>query len=162
MSIAHRIGELYAAKMNAVLDRVSDPRELADYTYTQLRDLLAEVHRSMARVAAGREHAELRVNELQHAADRMGEQSERAVQAGREDLARQALARRSAILAEVSTLREQHDALLAEERKLSAPSGGCGPRSRSSAPGRKRSRPLIRRRGPGRSSPRPSPGSPVR
>ena len=120
MSVAHRIGELYAAKMNAVLDRVSDPRELADYTYTQLRDLLAEVHRSMARVAAGREHAELRVNELRHAADRMGEQSERAVQAGQEDLARQALARRSAILAEVSNLQEQHDALLAEERKLSA------------------------------------------
>ena len=120
MSIVHRIGELYAAKMNAVLDRVSDPRELADYTYTQLRDLLAEVHRSMARAAAGREHAELRVNELRHAADRMGEQSERAVQAGQEDLARQALARRAAILAEVSALREQHDALLAEERKLSA------------------------------------------
>ena len=120
MSIAHRISELYAAKINAVLDRASDPRELADYTYTQLRDLLAEVHRSRARVAAGREHAELRVNELRHAADRMAEQSERAVQAGQEDLARQALARRSAILAEVSSLREQHDALLAEERKLSA------------------------------------------
>ena len=27
MSVAHRIGELYAAKMNAVLDRASDPRE---------------------------------------------------------------------------------------------------------------------------------------
>jgi len=30
MGIAHRIAELYAAKINAVLDRVSDPRELAD------------------------------------------------------------------------------------------------------------------------------------
>jgi phage shock protein A len=120
MSIAHRIGELYAAKINAVLDRASDPRELADYSYTQLRDLLAEVHRSTARVAAGREHAELRANELRHAADRLAEQAEQAVQAGREDLARQALARRSAILAEVSGLQEQHNALLADERKLSA------------------------------------------
>ena len=120
MTIAHRISELYAAKMNAVLDRASDPRELADYTYAQLRDLLAEVHRSTARVAAGREHAGRRVREMRHAADRLGEQAEQAVQAGQEDLARQALTRRSAILAEVSSLQEQHDALLAEERKLSA------------------------------------------
>jgi phage shock protein A len=120
MTIAHRISELYAAKMNAVLDRASDPRELADYTYAQLRDLLAEVHRDTARVAVGREHAGRRVSELRHAADRLGEQAGQAVQASQEDLARQALARRSAILAEVSGLQEQHDALLTEERKLSA------------------------------------------
>jgi phage shock protein A len=120
MTIAHRISELYAAKMNAVLDRASDPRELADYTYAQLRDLLAQVHHDTARVAAGREHAARRVSELRHAADRLEEQAEQAVQAGQEDLARQALARRSAILAQVSGLQEQHDALVAEERKLSA------------------------------------------
>ena len=120
MSIAHRISELYTAKMNAVLDRACDPSDLADYSYAQLRDLLAEVHRSTARVAADREHAGQRVREMRHAADRLGEQAEQAVQAGQEDLARQALTRRSAILAEVSSLQEQYDALLAEERKLSA------------------------------------------
>ena len=35
MSIAHRISELYTAKMNAVLDRACDPSELADYSYAQ-------------------------------------------------------------------------------------------------------------------------------
>jgi phage shock protein A len=120
MSIAHRIAELYAAKMNAVLDRVADPGELADYSYAQLRDLLAEVHRGTAQVAAAREQAERRMSELRHAADRLSEQAEQAVQAGREDLARQALARRTAILAQVSGLQEQHDALLGEEQKLSA------------------------------------------
>ena len=39
--------------------------------------------------------------------------------AGRDDLARQALARRTAILAQVSRLREQQDALRAEEEKMS-------------------------------------------
>ena len=75
MSIAHRISELYAAKMNAVLDRACDRRELADYSYAQLRDLLAEVYRSTARVAVGREHAGRRVGELRHAADRLGVQA---------------------------------------------------------------------------------------
>jgi phage shock protein A len=120
MSIVHRIGELYAAKMNAVLDRASDPGELADSCYAQLRDLLAEVHRSMAGVTVGREQAERRMDHLRHAADRLAGQAGQASRAGQEDLARQALDRRSAILAEVSRLREQHDALLAEERKLSA------------------------------------------
>jgi len=120
MGIAHRIAELYAAKMNAVLDRACDPRELADYSYVELQDLLTEVHRGAVQVAVGRERAERRVSELQHAADRLNEQAEQAVQAGREDLARQALARRAAILAEVSAMREQHAALLAEERKLQA------------------------------------------
>jgi hypothetical protein len=34
--------------MNAVLDRVSDPRELADYSYVELQDVLTEVHRGAA------------------------------------------------------------------------------------------------------------------
>jgi phage shock protein A len=118
MSIARRIAELYQVKMNAVLDRAADPRELVDYSYIQLQELLAEVRRSVARVAASRKRAESRVSGLCRAAGRLGEQAEQAVRAGREDLARQALARRSAILAQVSRLREQQDALRAEEEKM--------------------------------------------
>jgi phage shock protein A len=120
MSTARRIAELYEAKMNAVLDRAADPRELADYSYAQLRELLAEVKRDTVQVAASRKHAERRVSELRHAADRLGEQAEQAVAAGRPDLARQALSQRAALRAQVSGLREQQNALLAAERKLSA------------------------------------------
>ena len=118
MSIARRIAELYNVKMNAVLDRAADPRELVDYSYVQLQELLAEVRRGTAGIAASRERAELRVSGLQQAADRLGEQAEQAVLAGRDDLARQALARRTAILAQVSRLREQQAALRAEEQKM--------------------------------------------
>ncbi len=118
MSIARRIAELYNVKMNAVLDRVADPRELVDYSYVQLQELLAEVRRGTAGIAASRERAELRVSGLQQAADRLGEQAEQAVLAGRDDLARQALARGTAILAQVSRLREQQAALRAEEEKM--------------------------------------------
>lgn len=115
MSIARRIAELYEAKMNAVLDRAADPRELVDYSYGQLRELLAEVHRGIAEITASRKQAELRISGLQQAADRLADQAEQAVRADREDLARQALARRAAILAQVSRLREQQAALRAEE-----------------------------------------------
>jgi phage shock protein A len=118
MSIARRIAELYNVKMNAALDRAADPRELVDYTYVQLQELLAEVRLGAAEIAAGCSRAELRVSGLRRAADRLGEQAEQAVLAGRDDLARQALARRAALLAQVSRLGEQQDALRAEEQKM--------------------------------------------
>ena len=118
MSIARRIAELYEIKMNAVLDRAADPGEMVDYTYVQLQELLAEVRRGAAGIAASREQAQSRASGLRQAADRLGEQAEQAVQAGRDDLARQALARRAALLAQASRLREQQDALRAEEQKM--------------------------------------------
>ena len=118
MSIARRIAELYNVKMNAALDRAADPRELVDYTYVQLQELLAEVRRGAAEIAASRSRAESRVSGLRRAADRLGEQAEQAMRAGREDLARQALARRAALLAQVSRLGEQLDVLRAEEQKM--------------------------------------------
>jgi phage shock protein A len=120
MSIARRIAELYEVKMNAVLDRAADPLEMVDYSYLQLQDLLAEVRRGTAEIAAARKRAEVRVSDLQRAADRLDGQAEQAVRAGRDDLARQALARRTAMLAEVSRLREQQATLRAEEEKMTA------------------------------------------
>ena len=118
MSIARRIAELYEAKLNAVLDRAADAGELVDYSYVQLQELLAEVRRGTAEIAASRQRAQQRTSELQRAADRLGEQAAQAMQADQEDLARQALTRRAAILAQVSRLREQQDSLRAEEEKI--------------------------------------------
>lgn len=67
MSIARRIAELYNVKMNAALDRAADPRELVDYTYVQLQELLAEVRLGAAQVAASRKRAESRASELRRA-----------------------------------------------------------------------------------------------
>jgi len=120
MSIARRIAELYEVKMNAVLDRAADPREMVDYSYVQLQELLAEVRRGAEKITAARRRAELRISDLQQAADRLGGQAEQAVQAGQDDLARQALVRRAAMLAEVSRLREQQATLRAEEEKMTA------------------------------------------
>ena len=48
MSIARRIAVLCEVKMNAALDRAAAPRELVDYSYLQLQELLAEVRRGTA------------------------------------------------------------------------------------------------------------------
>ena len=164
MSIARRIAELYNVRMNAALDRAADPRELVDYTYVQLQELLAEVRLGAAEIAASRKWAELRVSGLRRAADRLGEQAEQAVLAGRDDLARLALARRAALLAQVSRLREQQDALRAEEQKM-ADAGrrlqekidAFGIRKEAIKAAYTAARAQARP-----ASPRPSPGSPAR
>ena len=120
MSTGRRIAELYEAKMHAVLDRVANPRELADYSYTQLRELLAEVARDTVQVAGSRKHAEWRVSELRRSADRLCDQAEQAMAAGQPDLAWQALSRRAALRVQVCGLRDQQNALLAAARKLTA------------------------------------------
>ena len=73
------------------------------------------MRRGTAGIAAARRRAELRISDLQRAAGRLGGQAEQAVRAGQDDLARQALARRAAMLAQVSRLREQQATLPAEE-----------------------------------------------
>jgi phage shock protein A len=124
MSIARRIAELYEAKLNAALERATDPREMVDYSYVQLRELLSEVHRGAARIAAARRRADLRISDLQQAAGRLDVQAEQAARAGQDDLARQALARRTAMLAQVSRLREQQAALRADEETMAAAERG--------------------------------------
>ncbi len=120
MGVARRIAELYEVKMNAVLDRAEDAREMVDYSYAQLQELMVEVHRGAAEIAAGRRRAQMQVSGLQRSADRLQQQAEQAVAVGREDLARQALARRTAILSQVADLCDQQTARRAEEAKLSA------------------------------------------
>jgi len=62
------------------------------------------VRRGTAGIAAARRRAELRISDLQRAAGRLGGQAEQAVRAGQDDLARQALARRAAMLAGLDDL----------------------------------------------------------
>ena len=70
---------------------------------------------------------------LRRAADRLGEQAEQAVLAGRDDLARQALARRAALLAQVPGWVSSRTRCARRSRRWPTPGGGFRRRSRRSA-----------------------------
>ncbi len=72
----------------------------------------------MADVATSRKRLELQAQQLQQSAAKLESQARQAVGAGREDLAREALRRRSGIAAELQGLQSQHAQLDAEEQKL--------------------------------------------
>lgn len=120
MGIARRIAELYEVKVNALLDRAEDPRELLDYSYTQQQELLSRIRSGVADVAAARKRAGMQESELQRSASRLADQAGQAVAADQDELARQALTLRSAALAHADDLRAEQAALRADEERLSA------------------------------------------
>ena len=95
MSMWQRISLIFRSKANKALDRAEDPRETLDYSYQRQLDLLAQVRRGVADVATSRKRVELQVNQLQAQSDKLTAQAEKALGMGREDLAREALTRKS-------------------------------------------------------------------
>ncbi len=118
MSVMKRLSVIFSAKANKALDRAEDPRETLDYSYTKQLELLQKVRRGVADVATSRKRLELQGQQLQQQSDKLEAQGRQALGAGREDLAREALTRRSAIQQQQADLSTQHAALAAEEEKL--------------------------------------------
>jgi phage shock protein A len=118
MSIGRRIATLFRVKANKALDRAEDPREMLDYSYEQQLEMVQKVRRGLADVATSRKRVGLQVSQLELSAGKLQDQAQRALAAGREDLARAALIRRAAAASQISDLQGQQASLQAEEDKL--------------------------------------------
>ena len=118
MSMMKRISMIFRAKANKALDRAEDPRETLDYSYQRQVEMLAKVRRGVADVATSRKRVELQMNQLQSQSAKLTEQAQKALGMGREDLAREALTRKSGLQSQVAELTAQHAQLQGEEEKL--------------------------------------------
>jgi phage shock protein A len=116
--IFQRISMIFRAKNDKSLDKLEDPRQTLDYSYQRQLELLQKVRRGVADVATSRKRIELQANQLNTQADKLTMQAQRALEVGREDLAREALTRRSGIQQQLSDLQVQHAQLQSEEEKL--------------------------------------------
>jgi phage shock protein A len=118
MSLMKRISLIFRSKANKALDKAEDPRETLDYSYQRQLDLLAKVRRGVADVATSRKRVELQVNQLEQQSAKLQGQAEKAISVGREDLAREALTRKSGLAGQIGDLKAQHAQLQGEEEKL--------------------------------------------
>jgi len=116
--IFERISLIFRAKADKALDRVEDPRQTLDYSYQRQLDLLQKVRRGVADVATSRKRVELQANQLSGEMDKLTLSAQRALEAGREDLAREALTRKSGLQQQMVDLQAQHAQLQGEEEKL--------------------------------------------
>jgi phage shock protein A len=118
MGVMKRVSTIFKAKANKALDRMEDPRETLDYSYQTQLELLQKVRRGVADVATSRKRVELQMNQLQQNSDKLDRQARDALAAGRDDLAREALTRKSSVQSQLSDLNTQYGSLQAEEEKL--------------------------------------------
>ncbi len=122
MSVMKRVTLIFRSKANRALDRMEDPRETLDYSYQTQLELLQKVRRGVADVATSRKRVELQINQLQQSSNKLDKQAREALAAGREDLAREALQRKSGVQSQLSDLNTQYTSLQGEEEKLTAAS----------------------------------------
>lgn len=118
MSLMKRITTLFRSKASKAMDRAEDPRETLDYSYQRQVEQLSKVRRGVADVATSRKRVELQVSQLEQQSDKLQQQAQQAIDAEREDLAREALTRRSGLQRQMEDLREQVAQLQQEEEKL--------------------------------------------
>ena len=118
MSVMKRMSMIFKSKANKALDRLEDPRETLDYSYQRQLEMLQKVRRGVADVATARKRLELQIQQLEQQHTKLTEQSRKALQVGREDLAREALQRRAGLDGQLNELRMQHQNLQSEEEKL--------------------------------------------
>ncbi|MFC4906814.1 PspA/IM30 family protein [Actinomadura gamaensis] len=118
MSVMKRMSMIFKSKANKALDRMEDPRETLDYSYQRQLEMLQKVRRGVADVATSRKRLELQINQLEQQQSKLTDQGRKALQVGREDLAREALTRRAGLDSQLGDLRAQYQQLQGEEEKL--------------------------------------------
>ena len=118
MSLWQRFTMIFRAKANKALDRAEDPRETLDYSYQRQIELLSKVRRGVADVATSRKRVELQINQLEQQSGKLQTQAQKAIDMNREDLAREALTRKSGLTQQITDLKVQYAQLQGEEEKL--------------------------------------------
>jgi len=122
MGIWERFKLIFSSKANKALDKAEDPREVLDYSYEKQLELLTKVRRGVADVATSRKRLELQIQGLAQQTAKLDDQARAALAGGREDLAREALTRKSGLTQQIADLQTQLAQLQEQEEKLTAAS----------------------------------------
>ncbi|MGH3050912.1 MAG: PspA/IM30 family protein, partial [Gaiellaceae bacterium] len=113
-----RATTIVKAKFSKMLDRAEDPGETLDYSYEEQLRQLQNVKRGIADVTTAKKRLELQYTSMQQQTEKLDGQARQALQAGREDLAREALARKAALQGQLDGIMQQGQQLEAQQQKL--------------------------------------------
>lgn len=126
-SLWQRFTMIFRSKVSKALDRAENPTETLDYSYEQQIQLLQNVKRGIADVVTAKKRLQLQQGQLEQSVVKLETQARQALGGGREDLARAALERKSAVQGQlqdldgqVGQLEQQQDKLVTNEKELSA------------------------------------------
>ena len=115
-----RASAIVKAKISKLLDHAENPAETLDYSYERQLELLQNVKRGIADVVTAKKRLELQETQLQQSVVKLDGQARQALAANREDLARQALERKSGLQQQLQNLDQQTKQLEEQQAKLEA------------------------------------------
>lgn len=107
MGMLKRAASILSAKVNALFGKIEDPKEMLDYSYEKQKELLQKVNQGIANVMTSKKQLEIKREELKAKVEKYQNQAERAVAAGRDDLAKIALNRKIETQQIINTLDAQ-------------------------------------------------------
>jgi phage shock protein A len=116
--LMQRASLIVKAKFSKLLNRAENPSETLDYSYEQQLQLLQNVKRGVADVVTSKKRLQMQTDQLEQSVVKLETQARQALAANREDLARVALERKSAVQQQLQGLDGQIQQLEAQQQKL--------------------------------------------
>ncbi len=107
MTIFSRMSDIINSNLNALLDKAEDPEKMVRLIIKEMEDALVEVRSSAARAIADRKGSVRRQERLLAEAELWHGKAEVAIDKGRDDLAKRALAERNRVQAGADALTEE-------------------------------------------------------
>jgi len=93
-SIIDRLSRLIRANVNDLIDQAEDPEKMIDQILREMQENIVMARAQVASMIAQEKELEMDAAETSKIADERGKKAERAVTAGKDDLAREALRRK--------------------------------------------------------------------
>jgi phage shock protein A len=118
MTVFSRVADILQAKTHKLLDQLEDPNETLDLSYEKMITGLQQTKLHLADVVAQQKSLERQIEAAQQEAAKAEDDARLALQAGREDLAKAALAHKHSALEKLQALQEAHAAVLPQAQKL--------------------------------------------
>jgi phage shock protein A len=118
MGLMNRISTVISQKVSTLLDSFENPQEALDYSYVKQQEMLNKLRRGLAEIITSRKRLEMQKSRLWDNIRLLDEQARRALEAGREDLARLALERKNANLTQMQSLDKQISDMKQEEQTM--------------------------------------------
>src|SRR5437588_324469 len=113
-----RAATIIKAKFSAFLNRAENPNETLDYSYEKQLESLQNVKRGIADVVKANKTLQLQPQQREQNVVKLDTQARQALAANREDLARQALERKSGFQQQLQQLDTQVQQLESQQEKL--------------------------------------------
>ena len=115
------------AKLSKAIEQAEDPNETLDYSYERQLELVRNVKQGIADVVTAKKRLQLQTSQLEQSIPTLEEQARQALAQNREDLAREALQRKTLaqqqlqdLDTQVKQLEAQQDKLVVSEKQLAA------------------------------------------